>query len=414
MKKLLCLFIVLAFVVPVLFAGGQGEAGSEKKVEISIQDYLMRDEEKELFSALYADFQEEHPNVTFTRNSLPFGEHHQRLLSMTMAKDLTDVIMVNNFDIPYIADAGTLRRLNEMIEEWGQWDDFFDGSQDACTWKGDIVSIHSGTNNLAFFINPNMFKEAGLNTNGIGTWADLLSYTEKLTQGNRYGLAVSANNTELLPWQLKPFLWTNGGDMMSLDKPESIEALQLWVTLIENGWMSRDVVNWDQGALTQQLMAEKTAIMENGPWEIPGLQSSDYEFEIVTIPTPKEGMIPKVPMGGETWGISPFIDEEKAALCFEFIKLMVSKEGMTRYCEMQGYVPTRKSIVDGFIAENPILKPFADQLPQATRSDPEKRLDYNEISTAARAYMQKALIGEMSAEEAMKQAAAKVQEITQE
>ncbi len=413
MKKILCLLVILSCLVPMAFAGGQAEEGGAKQYTITIQDYLMRDVHEAMFGNLFANFQKEYPNVSFERNSLPFGELHQRILTQAMAKDLPDILMVNNFDIPYIADAGALRRLNEMVDAWGQWDDFYPGSQDATTWKGDIVSFHAGTNNLAFFYNPDIFREAGLNEPPV-TWDEMLMYAEKLTQGDRYGMAVSAVNTEELPWQLKPFLWTNGGDMMSLDKPESIEALQLWVTLIENGWMSRDVVNWGQGDVTAQYKAKKAAMIVMGPWEIPGLQADDYSFEIITTPTPKPGMIPKVAMGGETWGLSPYIEDQKADVCFEFIKTMVSKDGMYEYCEISGYVPTRKSLVKGYVEENPIMKPFVDQLPQATRSDPEKRLDYKDISTAARAYMQKALIGEMSAEAAMKEAAAEIREITQD
>ena len=41
--------------------------------------------------------------------------------------------------------------------------------------------------------------------------------------------------------------------------------------------------------------------MVMGPWQLANVKKSGIDFGIVTIPVPKEGSKPVVPLGGEVW-----------------------------------------------------------------------------------------------------------------
>ncbi|MCP4399876.1 MAG: ABC transporter substrate-binding protein [bacterium] len=409
MKKMsiMCL-IVLSISLLVCQQG----AKAEDVMELTLQHYFSSESSINFLQVLIAEFEAQNPGVKIKSVGLPFAQLHNKLITQAMAKQVPDIAMVNNFDIPYIVEAGALKDMTELIDAWGKWDDFFPGSQQAVTMDGKIYAVHLGTNNLALFYNPDMFAEAGL-TEPPKTWDDLLEYSAKLVQDDRYAIAFSATDDEQLPWQLKPFLWTNGGDMLTLDSPESAEALQLWVTLVEKGYASKDVVNWGQGDIDIQYKTGKAAMMIMGPWDIPGLLADNMPFKIASIPTPEIGMIPSVPMGGETFGISAFIDEERAQKAWEFIRFVIDEKQMLRLNYEFGYVPTRKSFIEPFLVEKPLYKPFVDQLPQARRSKAEQMLNYNEISTIARAAFQAALLGQASAEDALKEAAEEINAIVE-
>ena len=80
---------------------------------------------------------------------------------------------------------------------------------------------------------------------------------------------------------------------------------------VKKGVASKDVVNWNQGDVPNQFLGGRAATMVMGPWQLANVQKSGIDFGIVTIPVPKEGQKPVVPLGGDAGAFSRVIPRSR-------------------------------------------------------------------------------------------------------
>lgn len=300
--------------------------------------------------------------------------------------------------------------LSPFIKKWDIWNDVFPASKEAVTWKGKPYAIQFTTNCLALHYNKDLLAKAGL-TRPPETWDELFTWAKKLTKDGTYGFAFSAIDTLEATWHFEPFLWTNGGDLLKLDSAKSIEALEYLTSFIKNGYTSRDVVNWNQGDVGVQFRLGKAAMIVQGCWDIPLSEEAGMNFGITTIPVPKKGMNPIVPVGGEPFAISPFSSSEKKKAAWKFLSWMM-EEGMAEFNLRVNNIPTRMSIAPTVFAQKPTLEPFAEQLKYArNRFTVGGGPNYTNISSITRKAMQQAFIGEKSPKDAFTEAAKKVKKL---
>jgi len=355
-------------------------------------------------------FMQQRPDIKLEFVFIPFGELVPQVMRWAMIGEGPDVIGLDNPDVLHAAAAGVYMDLTPRVKAWGQWEDFYLGYRVATTYKDKVYAIQFGTNNLALFYNKDIFDKYGLKP--PKTWAELLDVCEKLKKylegTGMYPIGIAAVNTEELTFQFLPFLWSNNATLLELDTPQAVEALKLWVTLLEKGYAPKDVLTWGQGA--DPLIGKQVAMMVNGPWIIPLLQQAGLNFGVAPLPAPKEGMPVIVPTGGETFGINVACKDPDAA--WEFIKFFVEPENMAYFCSISYYVPCRASATKLVIEKQPILKVFAEQ---AIRALPRPQMGgeehYTEVSAIARQYVQLALTKELSPEEAFKRAAEEIRNV---
>lgn len=355
-------------------------------------------------------FMEQHPDIKVEFVFVPFGELVPQVMRWAMIGEGPDIIGLDNPDVLHVAAAGVYVDLTDKVKKWGQWDDFYLGYRVATSLDGKVYAIQFGTNNLALFYRKDVFEKYGLTP--PKTWAELLEVCEKLKsvqdETGMYPIGVAAVNTEELTFQFLPFLWSNNATLLELDTPQAVEALKLWVTLLEKGYAPQDVLTWGQGA--DPLIGGQVAMMVNGPWIIPLLQQEGIDFDVAPLPAPKEGMPVIVPTGGETFGIN--VASNKIDAAWEFIKFFVEPENMAYFCSISYYVPTRASATPLVIEKQPILKVFAEQ---AMRALPRPQMGggeyYTEVSAIVRQYIQLALTGQMAPEEAFKNATEEIRDV---
>ena len=191
---------------------------------------------------------------------------------------------------------------------------------------------------------------------------------------------------------------------------ERKEALQLWVDWVKKGVASKEVVNWDQGAVPNQFIGGRAATMVMGPWQLGNVKKSGIDFGIVTIPVPKEGEKPVVPLGGEVWCILKG-DSKVEQAAMKFVEFTQEPERLRKICDTFNYISSIKSVAKQQGEANPELLPFVDQMDTARARSQDGGAKYPEISLAARTAIQRALTGQASAGEALKEAAAKIKEV---
>lgn len=163
------------------------------------------------------------PGVTIEQQSVPAPQLMTKAPRMASSKSLPDVLQLDASEMPTFAEAGGLIPLKELGLTTK---DIPEGILGFGSFDGTYYGAARTVNTLALFHDEDILDRAGLRV--PTTWAEMRSKARKLTQGKRYGLALSAGGAEDGVFQFTPFMGSNGGDETKLDSAEVAGALDYW------------------------------------------------------------------------------------------------------------------------------------------------------------------------------------------
>ncbi|WP_420111266.1 sugar ABC transporter substrate-binding protein [Pseudactinotalea sp.] len=409
MKKITRTAIVIAAAAPLLLVaacgggggggGGNGEGGGGDAVELHVLDYYNNDPNKTAWQGVLDGCADE-VGATLNRETVPGGDLIPKVLQMSSSRTLPDVLMLDNPEVQQIAASGALAPLSQFGLDPGA---ITPQVLSASTYEDELYALQPVTNTIALFYNTEILDEAGVEP--PTTWDELKDAAAALTEGDRYGLALSAINTYEGTWQFLPFMWSNGGDEADIATPEVAGALQLWKDLLDAGSMSQSVVTWSQGDVGDQFSAGNAAMMVNGPWNFGSLaENPDLEYGIVPIPTPAAGGTTVSPFGGEAWAVPQTGDGATMEVAAQFVQCLVGEEAVVDAAVGTNTVPTDPALTDAVVEQVPNLESFAVQVPDLRARTGQLGEDWPAQATAIYEAVQNALVGGMSPEDALEQA----------
>jgi multiple sugar transport system substrate-binding protein len=343
--------------------GGSGGGGGGSDVtSLRVLDYYNNEPDRAVYERKLAECGQQ-AGVTIEREAVPGPQLIAKVLQQASSRTLPDVLMLDNPDLQQIAATGALA----PISDFGlSADGFQQGVVDASTFEGQVYGLQPVTNSIGLFYNVDILNQAGISP--PKTWDELKTAAAALTQGERYGVAFSAVADYEGAWQFLPFMWTNGGDETNIASPETAEALQLWVDLVNSGSASRSVLNWGQADVKDQFGAGNAAMMINGPWQFPALEEFEgLNYEVVPIPVPQAGDTVVAPLGGETWTIPQTGDPARQAKAAEIVACLNTDDNQIALATERTTVPTKTALVDRFVAEVPRMAAFTE-IVQTARS----------------------------------------------
>jgi multiple sugar transport system substrate-binding protein len=397
------------FVMLVSALVGFALASANAQVTVEIIHYFNVEGQIAALNEMQKEFEAANPDIKLRFTFVPFGELVSRTLQMAAVRKPPAISAVDNPDVLRVAKAGILKDISADVAKMKVWEDIYAGPKAAVSEGNKVFGMPIGSNSLALYYNKKMLTDAGV-TSPPKTWAELTETAKKATKSPVYGIAFSAVNDEQATWQWEPFLWSNGGSLTDLGSEKATEALQLWVDWVKNGFASKDVVNWSQGDVPNQFLGGRAATMVMGPWQLANVEKSGVDFGIVTIPVPKEGDKPVVPLGGEVWCVLKG-DSKVEEAAVKFVAFTQEPERLRKICDTFNYISSIKSVAKQQGEAKPAIQPFVDQMEAARARSQDGGAKYPDISLATRTAIQKALTGQASAADALKEAAAKIKEI---
>jgi multiple sugar transport system substrate-binding protein len=384
-------------------------ASTRAQVTVEVIHYFTVESQHEALNQMQKEFEAANPDIKLKFTYVPFGELVSRTLQMAAVRKPPGISAIDNPDVLRVAKAGILKDISADVAKMKVWEDIYAGPKAAVSDGGKVFGMPIGSNSLALYYNKKMLTDAGV-TAPPKTWAELTETATKTTKSPVYGIAFSAINDEQATWQWEPFLWSNGGSLTDLGSEKAKEALQLWVDWVKKGVASKEVVNWNQENVPSQFIGGRAATMVMGPWQLSNVRKSGVDFGIVTIPVPKEGEKPVVPLGGEVWCVLKG-DSKVEEAAMKFVAFTQEPERLRKICDTFNYISSIKSVAKQQGEANAELLPFVDQMETARARSQDGGAKYPEISLATRTAIQKALTGQASAEAALKEAAAKIKEV---
>ena len=364
---------------------------------------------QEIIDELTTRFNEENPGIRITPTFVSRDDLLRQYTMGAVSGDLPDIGMVDNPDHASFSVMGVFDDITDLVDAWGEKDAFFEGPMLSATWEGRVHGLPIASNCLALFYNVDLLEEAGVDV--PTTWDELEAAAAILTEGDRFGLAISMVNDEEGTFQFMPWFISADGSIDDLSGPGPIRAISFINDLIEQGSVSRDVINWGQGDANMQFMNGLAAMQVNGPWNIPTIEreAPDLNWNVSLIP--RDVRYASV-LGGENFGICVNSTDREAA--FAFLSWFHSAETLAEWNERNGTFPPRSDalVLRDLWTEDPILSVFGEALQYAMPRGPHPR--WPEISSAISSAMHEVFTGTSSPEEAMHRAAERYAELVAE
>jgi len=343
-----------------------------------------------------------HPDVTVERTYIPFADLKQKLLQGAAAGQLPDIVIIDNPDHSSFSSLGVFADVTDKVQTWGQANKYFPGPWDSTVYQGKNYGIPDNSNCLVQWYNKAFTEPAKVQA--PKNWAELTATAAALTEGQRFGLAVSGVKSEEGTFQWLPFLWMTGEDLATLDSDGGRAAIQLWVDLVKNGNMSPGILGWTQGDVLGQFQNGLAAMMVNGPWQIPTLKkdSPDLQWDVATLPEEKQGASI---LGGENTAIVKATKSLDAA--WELLTWRQEPENLKAYLIEAGKLPSNAEMAkDATWTSDPVLNVFMEQLKVAKPRNYGPK--YPEISAAIQDMMQATISGQKPVDAAVAETQAKI------
>jgi len=300
MKRTLVFCMMVALTAATAFAGGKSEstASPNQKITLSIAWWGNQSINQHTLEVLKM-YQKDHPNITFSPQYPGWSDYWTKMDTLAASSSLPDIM---NQDYAYISEwqsRGQLMPLDKYVQD--KTIDLTGVAKAAISGGiigGKLYAVDLGTNALAFVLNTDLFKKAGVALPSDNwTWSDFSRIATQIHDklgiwGMGYGLD-DANQWRNL--YLGTGQWVFSADGKSLGFPASQDSVFVnylkMVKSLENSGsippISDIVAHANQGVETRAIVSGKSAMgfmwsnQVVSMWEAAG---ADKNYTLMPVP----------------------------------------------------------------------------------------------------------------------------------
>ena len=366
-----------------------------------------------------ADFNASQDKITVKTNIMPWDTLYQKVLTSVAGNDGPDIIAMSASRLPQFADEGLFAPVDDFYQDPDhETDALAPAAIAASEFEGKNYGVPVNFTPMLMYYNKDLFSAAGLDPEAPPqTWAEFAEMVPKLTvdengDGKPEQYAIALADHETVPI-FPSLLWGTGGNVVSEDgttselgSPESIEALDFWVSLVTEQKASPVGLN---GADADKLFqTEKAAIEIVGPWMTTGFDEAGLNYGLAkpfSGPTADATLADVVSMG-----VPATASDDVRAAAYEFFAYWNSEEGQLTWSNGSGFPPTRPDVADQ-VTESPYPAQFgAPEITETARILlPGVAAGGPIMETVFTPALQRALNGEGTVEEIFTEASKQVQ-----
>lgn len=350
--------------------------------------------QKEYFEECAADL-----GITVDVQTLS-GDYTTSLLQAASSQSLPDIALLStDTQLPQLAEQGVLADLGELGITT---DGLADAVADLGRYDGTLYGLTVQVEDYSIFYNVEAFEEAGI-TELPTTFEELIAAAKATTTDDRYGIALPgiAGDGSTSSYFL-PFLLSAGGDPADLTGDGAVAAVDLYKTLVDDGSLSQEFVNWGWDSI-DQWTSGAAAITVSGPWNLVDT-SIDFEYGTFSIPGATSADESSVGLLGYTYGIAEQGDETRKQAAAALIECRASEENQIDTAVQGGYVPALTSAQEAFVEEIPEAEAFVTPVENAF-NPASLGTEWNTLQQQYVDALQDATVNGTSAEEALSKAA---------
>ena len=403
---------------------GGGSGGGVKQLTLAVNSGVEGDALKQA-----ARDYEAQTGVHINIAEFPYNNLFEKeLVDLTTRAGAYDLIMLDDPWFPKFAARDSLTDLAPLYTRRnlkGPDEDFVPASIALCRHpyqSGALYALPYVGNSQLFFYRKDIFEKHNLKE--PATWDDVLAAARTISErettgapggGRMHGYVMRAAQGNAAVADFMPIFWAYGAEMFdeggrpTVNSPEGIAALKFMLEL--GKYSPPGYASFNADEVNAHLLQGTAAMSINWPAWISPLSDpakSKVSGQMAFTVMPGASVAGRAEIGN--WLISIPRGARNAEAAFDFLIWATSAEQMKRSA-LRGNPPTRKSVFTDaeLLAKFPA---YPVQLRSLENSRPRPRTpQWNEIENAFGIFLSKANSGELSPEDAMNQANAKLAEI---
>jgi multiple sugar transport system substrate-binding protein len=369
-------------------------------------------------------FETEYPNITVEFEPVPSGRAREKMLTEIAGGNAPDTAFVDAGFVQELASRGALVSLDGYIagSEVVATEDYVEGFRNTGLLAGSMYGLPFDGETTGLFYRTDLFEQAGIES-PPATWEEFEQAAAALTDPSKKQYGVAMFSTEAA-YYWYPWLWQAGGDLLSadgqdvaFDSPEGVEAAEFYVQLAQK-YAPPDYLSSDSWNGRVTFASGKAAMYIAGNWFAGNTISEfpDIEGKWATAPLPEGDAGCATTLAGDS--LIMLGDTEQQDASWLWVEFLSRPENMTTWTigePTSTLLPPRQSILesDQLTKGKPFLQGFADDMGCAVVSNVEQP-KYPEVEFVLNEKLGEAMVGEISAAEAIEQAAAEGQKILDE
>lgn len=411
-----------AFPLTMLAAGllNIGQAMADESVELTMYyPIAVGGALTDVIDDLVDEFEAEHSHISveaiYAGN---YDDTRVRAMSALEAGDPPQLSVLFSIDLYELLEQEAIVAFDDLIDsdEEREWlDSFYPGLMENGQVDGKTYGIPFQRSTIVLYWNKDAFEAAGLDPETPPeNWqemAEMAVAVREASGGEQWGVMVPS--TGYAYWMFQAFAFQNGHRLMSddgtevyFDDPAAIDALEYWVSLSqEHEAMPEGIIEW--GTLRQNFIEQSMAMMWHTTGNLTAVRNeADFDFGVAMLPMNTQF---GSPTGGGNFYIFNDTSEEEQRAAVSFIRWMTASERAAAWSIETGYMGVSPAAY-----ETELLSDYVETFAPAAVARDQLEHGTAELSTyqggrvrrALDNAVQAALAGQMSAEEALKQAQA--------
>ncbi len=370
------LFLILIFLL--LLCCGRKQ---EDFVTLTWWQFWTNPQVKPTIVGLIEQFERENPKVKVDLTDLTWSDGHEKIVVAFGSGTAPDVLELGSDWVPEFSYQDVLSDVTieaeKMKDEFLMWEPAIIGSK--------IFGFPWILDTRVLFYNKDLMKKAGLDPDKPpATWNEFLHCCKAVNdlKPEAYGFGANSAERHRLYKKFLPFLWANGGRILSDDQTESeinsskaAQALEFYKKLTQNGLIDT------QAMLDEAFKHNKIGFVISGGWLLNDLRKNHPEvnFGICLMPKPELNRgTPASFAGSEFLVMNKKNKNPQEAL--QLIKFLIRKDNCLKICQAigSGFPSAKGAELDPYYRNDPYLSIFQEQLKYAISPPPHPRWVYIE------------------------------------
>lgn len=344
---------------------------------------------------------------------------HDQYATYLVAED--DSIDLYSIDVIWTAEfgsAGWAVPLDALLSP-DERAKFLRAPLEACTYMGHIYAIPWYTDAGLLYYRKDLLEAAHIDP--PRTWAELVAAARKLQNTRRRGFAFEAAQYEGLVCNFLEYVWGNGGDVLDgkgrvvLDSPQNVEALQFLIDIIYKERITPEAIQtYKEDEAKTDFQNGSAAFIRNWPyvWGLTQQPGEPLLGKVGIAPFPhndRPGLLSSACLGG--WNIMVSTCSKHPVEAAKFATFLTSYEIQRDRLLMTSQLPTREAVfTDKAVLEKHPQAPVLRDIFRLARPRPVTPY-YSRLSDILQHHLHHALNREISAEQALHDAARDIRAI---
>ena len=393
-----------------LLAGcSAGPAESDGPVTIEFFNFTAGADHEAQLQRIVDAFEDENPNITVKVQNAPYEDYFTSLKTRIAGNTAPDTFELNYENFVSFASSGALLDLETAAPDAIDKSVYFPKAYDAFNFDGVQLGLPESFSVVVLIYNKDLFDAAGLDyPTADWTWADEKAAAEKLTDA---GAGVFGEYQPVQFFEFYKSLAQSGGEFFNADMTEATFNSKAGIAAAHHlvDKVGTTMPNEAQmGGIGDDVLFQqgKIAMWHNGIWQFNNLLDIPSKWDIVVEP-------------GNTQHASHFF--ANAGVASASTKHPVESAKWLQYLASSDLTVDIRLNEDWelpAVADKALLEPYLSITPPENRQAVFDSLDavvvppvierQQELQDIVTLYLQKAVLGELSVEDALNQAVKEV------